>query len=85
MMGRNKFHLRIDGGDEQIFVSRHSAYSHAVMEAFGVLGLPYPCEVEIWVPDLMEAGYGPYFYRIGDFDDGRGNRYGCPAVMNVFR
>jgi hypothetical protein len=55
------------------------------MEAFGALGLPYPCEVEIWTPSNVEGGYGPYFYRIDDFIDRHGNVYGCPSVLTVFR
>ena len=87
-MGDNdpvEFRIRVDGGEERTFTARHSEYSVAVMEAFGVLGLPYPCEVEIWVPDLVAAGYGPYRYRIDDFVDNRGNVYGCPSVLTVFR
>lgn len=80
-----EFHIRVDGGEERTFSSRHSIYVHAVMEAFGVLGLPYPCEVEIWTPGNVAGGYGPYLYRIDDFVDNRGNVYGCPSVMTVFR
>ncbi|RWQ32821.1 MAG: hypothetical protein EOS20_05020 [Mesorhizobium sp.] len=76
-----EFHIRIDDGPVQVFNARTGIYSQAVMEAFGVLGLPYPCSVEIWVPHLVEAGYGPYFYRIADFVDMAGNVYGCPSVM----
>lgn len=77
------FHLSVDGGPEQLFEARTGIYSHAVMEAFGKLGLPYPCDVKIWVPRLVEAGYGPYHYRIADFVDARGDVYGCPAVMTA--
>jgi hypothetical protein len=80
-----QFHIRVDGGHEQVFESHTSIYPHAVMAAFGALKLPFPCEVEIWVPHLVPHGYGPYRYLIDDFDDGRGNRYGCPAVLNQFR
>jgi len=80
-----EFHIRVDDGPERLFSARHSEYVLAVMEAFGVLGLPYPCQVEIWVPDLVAAGYGPYRYEINDFDDGRGNRYGCPSVLTLHR
>lgn len=78
-----KFRIRINDGEERGYNSRHSIYSHAVMEAFGALGLPYPCDVEIWVPDLVEAGYGSYFYRIADFVDMHGNKYGCPSILTL--
>jgi hypothetical protein len=80
-----KFHIRIDGGEERIFAAHTSIYSHAVMAAFGKLRLAYPCTVEIWVPDLVEGGYGPYTYRIDNFVDQHGNVYGCPSVMIVTR
>lgn len=79
-----KFVIRVDDGAEQEFVSHDSRYSIAALAAFGALKLPYPCTVEIWIPELVEAGYGPYKYRIDDFDDGRGNTYGCPSAMQVF-
>ena len=78
---RVEFHIRVNRGPEQSYTSRHSIYIHAVMEAFGVLGLPYPCDIEIWSPDLVTDGYGPYFYRIDDFVDARGNVYGVASVM----
>lgn len=80
----SEFHIRVDGGDVMLFTARTGIYSLAVMEAFGVLGLPYPCLVEIWTPDNVQGGYGPYFYRIADFVDNRGNVYGCPSIMNCF-
>lgn len=80
----SEFHIRVDGGDEMRFTARNSTYSVAVMEAFGLLGLPYPCTVEIWTPGNVAGGYGPYFYRIADFVDNRGNVYGCPSIMNHF-
>lgn len=74
------FCIKVNGGDETHFRSRHSEYRLAVMEAFGALGMPYPCSVEIWAPHLL-PDYGPYHYVIDDFIDVHGVRYGCPAVM----
>lgn len=78
-----QFMIRINDGPEQAYTSVHSIYSLAVMEAFGRLGMPYPCNVEIWCPGLPEEGYGPYRYRVDDFVDMRRNRYGCPSVMSA--
>lgn len=75
------FMLRVNGGPMQRFEATTGVYSLAVMQAFGKLDMLYPCDVEIWIPDLL-PDYGPYFYRIADFVDNRGNIYGCPAVMN---
>ena len=67
------------------FHSNRTMYVLVAMEAFGVLSLPYPCSIKIWIPDLVDAGYGPYYYRIDDFRDMYGNKYGCPSVMNNYR
>ncbi|MDG4856395.1 hypothetical protein [Mesorhizobium sp. WSM4982] len=85
MSDQTLFKLRINEGPTVEFAASHSEYSLAVMEAFGCLGLPYPCDVEIWVDDLVAAGYGPYLYKIADFVDARGNEYGAPAVMTARR
>ena len=74
------FMIRVNGGEPQPFTATTGIYSRAVMQAFGKLEMPYPCDVEIWVEDLL-PDYGPYFYRIDDFIDNRGNLYGCPSVM----
>lgn len=77
-----KYSMRINGGDEISFDSERSQYSLAAMEAFGRLSLPYPCEIEIWVPHLL-PDYGPYFYRIGDFVDASGRAYVTPSVQGI--
>lgn len=77
-----KFKLRVDGAEPLDFEARHSTYSLAVMEAFGKLKLPFPCRIEIWVPELLPE-YGPYHYRIADFVDAMGNTYGCPSIMTA--
>lgn len=82
-MRKHRFHICVDGGAEQTFDARSSEYALAVMEAFGALAIPYPCNVKIWVPDLVAAGYGPYRYRVADFVDAHGNQYGAPAVMTA--
>jgi hypothetical protein len=79
------FKLKVNGGPTVEFTASHSIYSLAVMEAFGCLTLPYPCDVEIWVDDLVAVGYGPYLYKIADFVDAHGNDYGEPAVMTARR
>lgn len=78
------FMIKVNGGEPQAFHASTGVYVVAVMEAFGKLGMPYPCDVEIWsVPPVPD--HGPYFYRIADFVDNRGNVYGCPSVMNSRR
>ena len=76
-----EFRIRVDGGEPMTFRSRHSQYRLAALEAFGALGLPYPCSVEIWAPHLVAAGNRPLHYVIDDFVDMHGHRYGSPAVM----
>jgi hypothetical protein len=78
-----EFKIRVNDGEVQSFSSRFGVYSHAVMEAFGALKMPYPCDVEIWVEHLVPHGYGPYRYRIDDFFDGHGNHYACPSIMHA--
>lgn len=76
------FIIDVEGIGPQPFTSLHSEYALAAMEAFGVLGLSYPCELKIWVPGLMPH-YGPYRYRIGNFVDSSGREYIAPAVQNI--
>lgn len=78
---QHSFMIKVNGGAAVEFIASTGVYVHAVMQAFGKLDMPYPCDVEIWMPSLL-PDYGPYFYRIDDFVDSRGNVYGCPAVMN---
>ena len=80
-----EFCIRVDDGVVQLFQASTGVYKIAVLEALGKLGMPYPCTVEIWIPRLVDAGYGPYFYRIDDFVDIHENEYGCPAVMTATR
>ena len=74
--------LRIDDGEPVEFTTDESEYAVAVMRAFGILRLPYPCSIEIWVPDLL-PNYGPYFYRIDDFSPRPDIVYGAPSVMHA--
>lgn len=77
-----KFMVKINRGDPIEFVSRFSIYSYAVLEVFGKLDCDYPCDIEIWSPSVVSE-YGPYRYRIDDFIDVHGVRYGCPSIMPV--
>lgn len=82
------YRLIANDGEEVEFVSQHNLYGLAVMEAFGRLGLPFPSVVRIWVPELVDCGYGPYTYRIDDFIDTKiddpagadGTRHMVPSV-----
>lgn len=76
------FMLQVNQDEPAEYVSAFSQYSLAVLEAFGALGMPYPCTVKIWSPDLVPE-YGPYTYRIGDFVDMNGRQYVTPSVQSV--
>ena len=80
-----RFAIQVDDGPEQPFAARHSVYRLAALEAFGRLGLPYPCTIRIWMPELVAAGYPGFTYRIDNYVDRYGQEYGFPAVMQVTR
>ncbi len=75
-----EFKIKVDG-ETRDFESRFGEYALAVMEAFGKLNLPYPCDVEIWVPKLL-PDYGPHLYRIDNFTDVAGREYVAPSIMS---
>ena len=83
-MERTDFKIRVDDGEVQDYASAHSQYALAAMEAFGVLGLSFPCVVEIWSEALIPE-YGPYLYAIDHFTDAQGREYTAPAIMSVRR
>lgn len=67
----SRFHVRVNGGDERVINTRGSIYCHVVAAVPAMLGIctsEFPLVVEIWVPHLVEAGYGPYVYYV--IDDG---------------
>lgn len=76
------FMLKIGSDEPKEYVSAFSQYSLAVMEAFGALGMPYPVDVEIWVPHMLPE-HGPYKYRIADFVDAAGRQYVVPSIMSA--
>jgi hypothetical protein len=76
----HKFMVRVNDGEPVEFLSKHSEYSIAALDAFGKLDLDYRSMIDIWVPDLVEHGYGPFRYIFTDFVDWRGNEYGVPSV-----
>ena len=67
-----KFHCRIDDGPEQTIETTTGVYSLACIAALAVLTDELTGDVEIWVPHLVEAGYGPYHYRVQPKDSGSG-------------
>lgn len=68
----NTFHCRINGGDEQTIETTTGIYSLACIAALAVLTDKQIGDVEIWVPRLVEAGYGPYHYRVQPSASGSG-------------
>ena len=78
----HSFMIQINQDEPVPYVSAFSQYSLAVLEAFGALGMPYPCTVKIWSPNLVPQ-YGPYTYRIEDFVDMNGQQYVSPSVQSV--
>lgn len=73
------FRLRVDGADPVDFESDRGEYAVVVAEAFGVLKMPFPCTVQIWVEDLL-PDYGPYEYRV-DYFAGTG----APGVYALYK
>lgn len=65
MTKSTKFHVKINGGPEQVIETKSGLYNLAVSAALAQLdyeSLPdEPDIVEIWVPSLLPE-YGPYFY-----------------------
>lgn len=69
----SQFRVRVNGGPEQDFETRTGVYRDAAAAAYAMLASGddrYPAEVEIWVPHLVDAGYGPYRYLISEDEFG---------------
>lgn len=56
------FHLRINGGEERTLTVKSGIYRDAAAAAVAMFDVELPAEIEIWVPDLVPAGYGPTTY-----------------------
>lgn len=62
----SKFHIRVNGGNEQIVEAKTGVYasvSAAVPALLGIEQDQYPLRIEIWVPELL-PDYGPYMHYI---------------------
>lgn len=79
MSGNTTFHVEINKGPVQIFETKTGQYTLAALASLAMLDFeahPDYEVVKIWVPDLVEGGYGPYFiawdgHRVGFPDDDR--------------
>lgn len=81
MSKQTQFQVRINGGPEQTFHARTGVYTLAALAALAMLEYERHPEydvVKIWVPSLVEAGYGPYFVA---FD---GHKVGVPISDRRF-
>lgn len=64
-MSVGPFQLQINGGETYTWEPRTSIYCSAVAAVPAVFGVSdFPVVIRIWVPKLVEAGYGPYDYWI---------------------
>jgi hypothetical protein len=71
---------RINGGDPVTFETRGTTYCAAVAAIPAIFGTPldeFPLVVEISVPKLVPAGYGPYHYYIHEVG-------GAAVSLNAF-
>lgn len=60
-----EYHVQINGGAVEKIQLRTPIYTLAAMAALAMLeyeGHPEYDTVKIWIPSLVDAGYGPYFY-----------------------
>lgn len=65
------FAVRVNNGPEQTIEVRSSIYRVAALAVPAIIGLDdFPVLIEIWVPDLVSAGYGPYLYTISEDEYG---------------
>lgn len=70
---KNTFHVEINGGVEQKIEVVTSEYGLAAITSLGMLEYEQADHyqvVKIWIPDLLEDGYGPYFYAWDGFKSG---------------
>jgi hypothetical protein len=59
------WHAQVNGGETQVVELTTSEYLLASLACLGLLEYTEAADynvVKIWVPELVEAGYGPYFY-----------------------
>jgi hypothetical protein len=66
------WHVQINGGPEQTFVTKTGIYQLAVVTAIAVCDYEPHDDydvVKIWVPELL-PDYGPYFYGVESKHDG---------------
>lgn len=64
MTDTTTFKVQINGGHEQSLVVKTGQYTLAAIAALALLDYEQADDydvVKIWVPDLIDAGYGPYF------------------------
>lgn len=74
-----RFHVKVNGGAERTIDVQTSIYVWAVAALPALLGTETPADVEIWVPELVAGGYGPYHHRL-EHDD-----FGRPTVSLLIR
>ena len=58
------FTVQINGGHEQSLAVKTGQYTLAAIAALALLDYEQADDydvVKIWVPDLIDGGYGPYF------------------------
>lgn len=70
---KTTFHVEINGGAEQKIEVVTSEYGLAAITSLGMLEYEQADHyqvVKIWIPDLLEDGYGPYFYAWDGFKAG---------------
>lgn len=70
--GAVRFHVRIDDGPEQTIDTLTGLYSLACIAAVATLTDLQSADVEIWMPHLVDAGFGPYRYRVQPRESGSG-------------
>ncbi len=64
MAKKSTFHVKINGGPEQVIKTRTGIYQLAAAAALAMLDYEESeedDEIEIWAPSVMPE-YGPYFY-----------------------
>ena len=77
MPEKTKFQIEINGGKTQEIETTTGQYNLAAIAALALCEYDHNEEydvVKIWVPKLVEGGYGPYFYA---FD---GQNIGLPTA-----
>lgn len=60
----HKFHYKIGKSKEQTIETKTGVYLYAAAAIFGLSKVEPPTTIEIWNPELVKAGYGPYLYKV---------------------